>query len=353
MLYILEKTQGKYRGLEMRNGLAIVCLIGLLLSHLALGMTFELCRYYGRPVASIQPYHRMAWINWNKSLDARVPKLGEPKSESLRRINLSTVPCVGYSLDASDIVKSSGFYHLISRPMSAKGQAELADLLNKVDRSQAAAFATFKKMLAIQNPIILEINNKRMAASRTIMAQDLDKKKSEAWIAANQMLWKRAIEGPPNIDEALIKNVHRMVFIEEEDSETAGEYRKTPIGTMMGTVYISPSDVPAMMADLVTWARKCGKNQHPIVFAAGFFQRIVSIHPFMDSNGRVARLIMDYILFASGYPPAIVDGRVDCRRDVDVALEGQYADEFNVSPDFAPHSIAKGVFKTIELLGNG
>ena len=43
------------------------------------------------------------------------------------------------------------------------------------------------------------------------------------------------------------------------------------------------------------------EKMHPIEFAAWLHERLVSIHPFIDGNGRTARLLMNLALLQAGY----------------------------------------------------
>jgi hypothetical protein len=70
--------------------------------------------------------------------------------------------------------------------------------------------------------------------------------------------------------------------------------------------YIGAMDIPAAMKDLEIWIENNENQLHPIEFAAQVYRRILSIHPFMDGNGRTARLVMDWALLRHGYPPAIL-----------------------------------------------
>ncbi|MEW6520361.1 MAG: Fic family protein [Thermodesulfobacteriota bacterium] len=54
------------------------------------------------------------------------------------------------------------------------------------------------------------------------------------------------------------------------------------------------------------WAKIIiSSSNHPIVFAAWLHIRLVSIHPFVDGNGRTARLVMNLALLQAGYPITI------------------------------------------------
>ena len=45
---------------------------------------------------------------------------------------------------------------------------------------------------------------------------------------------------------------------------------------------------------------------HPVLYASDAHYGLVKIHPFVDGNGRTARLLMHLILMGRGYPPAII-----------------------------------------------
>jgi Fic family protein len=71
-----------------------------------------------------------------------------------------------------------------------------------------------------------------------------------------------------------------------------------------GIVYMPPlaSDVNSLMRDLVDWLRVAAlENINSLIVAAVFHYRFVTIHPFMDGNGRLARLFSNYILSLNDY----------------------------------------------------
>lgn len=71
--------------------------------------------------------------------------------------------------------------------------------------------------------------------------------------------------------------------------------------------YASPSETPALMNDLMKWyAGAKNANQLPAEVAAELHYRFVSIHPFDDGNGRIARLLMNYHLIKNDFPPVII-----------------------------------------------
>ena len=80
----------------------------------------------------------------------------------------------------------------------------------------------------------------------------------------------------------------------------------TPTGELFD--YASPEETPALMTDLVNWynkeERKCILS--PIELSVLFHYRYIRIHPFEDGNGRIARLLVNFILLRHNYPMIVV-----------------------------------------------
>ena len=92
----------------------------------------------------------------------------------------------------------------------------------------------------------------------------------------------------------------------------AGTYKTRPNSVITVTgerfEYASPEETPALMCDLINWYRKEEQNGvlTPIELAALFHYRYIRIHPFEDGNGRIARLLVNYILRKHDYPMIVV-----------------------------------------------
>lgn len=96
----------------------------------------------------------------------------------------------------------------------------------------------------------------------------------------------------------------------------AGQYKTRPnsVITRYGDRfdYASPEETPALMTDLVNWynaAEQEGKLS-PVELAALFHYRYIRIHPFEDGNGRIARLMVNFILTRHDYPMIVVRSRL-------------------------------------------
>lgn len=95
----------------------------------------------------------------------------------------------------------------------------------------------------------------------------------------------------------------------------AGRYKTRPnsVITRYGDrfEYASPEETPALMTDLVDWYNEAEASGDftPIELAAIFHYRYIRIHPFEDGNGRIARLMVNYILSRHHYPMIVVRSR--------------------------------------------
>ncbi len=109
-----------------------------------------------------------------------------------------------------------------------------------------------------------------------------------------------------DITEANIKELHRL-FYYRIDAKQAGKYRKKRV-IITGTDFMPPAPerIPELMSAFVAGIPAGRAKIHPVEFAAVLHKDLVTIHPFIDGNGRAARLMMNFALLQSGYPIAVI-----------------------------------------------
>ena len=124
---------------------------------------------------------------------------------------------------------------------------------------------------------------------------------------------KHLMEKNSSINEREVLSIHNLILrgIHPED---AGRYRRVQV-MIKGSSYMPPQPylVSKEMEDFFIWYETNKNSLHPIVLAAEVHERIVTIHPFIDGNGRTSRLIMNLILLQSGYVIANIKGDYDSR----------------------------------------
>ena len=111
--------------------------------------------------------------------------------------------------------------------------------------------------------------------------------------------------GLQQITEAHLLALHSHI-LKGIDDDYAGRYRDLPVRIAGSTVILpNPRKVPSLMEEFIEWLSE-DQPLHPVHLAAEAHYRLVTIHPFIDGNGRTARLLMNLILLMHGYPPAII-----------------------------------------------
>jgi Fic family protein len=109
------------------------------------------------------------------------------------------------------------------------------------------------------------------------------------------------------ITEELIKEIHRTLVKEVRGGTLEpGRYRKVQnyvVNSLTGEVIYTPpppEKVPALMKELVEWLNS-EKDIHPVLVAGIAQYKFVEIHPFLDGNGRTARVLCTLLLYKNGY----------------------------------------------------
>jgi len=128
-----------------------------------------------------------------------------------------------------------------------------------------------------------------------------------------------------DISERVIKDLHYLI-LKSIDNKNAGEYRQSNV-LISGSKHkpVEHFLVKERMTELVEWYNSNKDKKHPIELAAEFHFRYVYIHPFIDGNGRTARLLMNLILMRNGYPITVI--RTDDRDEYMKALEAASIEE--------------------------
>lgn len=109
-----------------------------------------------------------------------------------------------------------------------------------------------------------------------------------------------------DITKEFILELHQLIAantLRPEFSSQIGRFRNVQV-FITGVLWFppKPSDVADKMKSLLTWYSKNKKTLHPLILASYFHTEFEKIHPFVDGNGRVGRLLMNFILHKNKYP---------------------------------------------------
>ncbi|OMQ13725.1 Fic family protein, partial [[Flexibacter] sp. ATCC 35103] len=116
-----------------------------------------------------------------------------------------------------------------------------------------------------------------------------------------------------SLNERDLLSIHNLILrgIIPED---AGRYRKVQV-MIQGSTHMPPQPfmIAKEMEDYFIWYEINKNKLHPIILAAEMHERLITIHPFIDGNGRTSRLVMNLILLQKGYIIANIKGDYDSR----------------------------------------
>ena len=160
------------------------------------------------------------------------------------------------------------------------------------------------------------------------VAQMKDLEEMKAHNVGLKMTIEEAANTECQLSETFIRQLHHTLLRDDYEvfregpsgvvtsyTVHAGQYKTRPNSVITATgerfEYASPAETPALMHDLIEWYKEeeNKKALSPIQLAALFHYRYIRIHPFEDGNGRIARLLANYILFRHNYPMIVIKTR--------------------------------------------
>ena len=154
--------------------------------------------------------------------------------------------------------------------------------------------------------LTLEQSERILAGQKVRDARPDDTRELLNYSRAFELVSNYLESGEP-ISEALIRQIHKgLVQGVRGNKASPGEYRKIQnyiVNSRTGEKTYTPPpplEVPQMMTDFVSWLQKDTQINPVIVAAIAPFQ-LVHVHPFVDGNGRTARLLSTLCLYRTGY----------------------------------------------------
>jgi Fic family protein len=122
-------------------------------------------------------------------------------------------------------------------------------------------------------------------------------------------------------NKSVLLQLHRLILM-GIDTKNAGVYRNVEV-RISGSKHVPPS--PLLLNDLMDgyfeFYELNKRTIHPVLLAAEMHERLVTIHPFIDGNGRTARLVMNLVLLQNGYTLVNIKGNLKNRLKYYQALE--------------------------------
>jgi Fic family protein len=109
------------------------------------------------------------------------------------------------------------------------------------------------------------------------------------------------------LTQNMILSWHKEIFSQTKIGE-AGSIRQHRVGVTTNDKinFTNVPEIPKKLKEFFSWINKYDKKENPVEFACLAHYKFVSIHPFADGNGRISRLVMNYILYKYDYPLLLI-----------------------------------------------
>lgn len=156
------------------------------------------------------------------------------------------------------------------------------------------------------------------------------------------------LAGKDFITEDDVKCLHK-IFYSKIDIKNAGNYRQTPvIVTGADAAFPLPAEIDKKMKAFIAELPEIKLKSHAVEYAAMIHALFVNIHPFIDGNGRVARLLMNLALLQSGYNIAIIPPVV--RADYIGALQATNKNNFEPFINFISEMVLQSQKEYLKII---
>ncbi len=176
------------------------------------------------------------------------------------------------------------------------------------------------------NTASIEGNTITLQQARNLLEEGLtpkDKTLREIYDLQNaEKVFLSLISSSAELSHEFIIRMHSELM---DNIDARAGYRTTDVRVIKSNFKSTPAPyVKTDMGILLKWYNENKKKLHPMVFATIFHHKFEKIHPFMDGNGRVGRMLLNYVLMQNGYPPVIIHRKLRseylaCLREADRA----------------------------------
>lgn len=240
----------------------------------------------------------------------RVKSIRKGKKVTKKRIYL------GVNLEKKEIKKKENNADnkllLLSTLLSKEQIKKLNELKNKRSKLSYEAFIS----LYTYDSTNIEGNTFTLQETAQLLFEKLTPRKSLREI--NEIInHKEAFDYLLNkkvLNKKLILKLHELVTkntLKDDVKDQLGKYRTVQV-YIRGVDWLpsEPDVISSEMTKLLTWYTKNKNKLHPLILASYFHVIFEMIHPFVDGNGRVGRLLINFILHKKGFPMVNIPNKI-------------------------------------------
>lgn len=237
----------------------------------------------------------------------------------------------------------------------AQNKQKLAQLLN-IPNNKAIMDKWLKTELAYTSNAI-EGNTLTRKETALVIEEDItsspkpisDYLEARNHAKAYDYIIEHASEDLP-VTECTILQIHKIILSGIDDMN-AGFYRAVRVRISGSQAVLpNPLKVPTLMQEFSDWLTR--QHENPLMSAIETHYKLVTIHPFVDGNGRTARLLMNMILLRNGYAPIIIRP-IDRKRYLSALETRQVAENDEKYIKFMLTALNRSLKTIIDMLDTG
>ena len=162
---------------------------------------------------------------------------------------------------------------------------------------------------------------------------------------------KELVQNKDVFSKRVLLDIHHLI-LKNIDLDYAGKYRNVDV-MISGSAHKPPTflQVQNLMDDYFNFYEENKETLNPVILSAEIHERLVTIHPFTDGNGRTSRLIMNLILLQYGFPITNISSQNDLRDEYYKSLEiAQTEDNKEVFHKFIARNVKDSLMKYLEII---
>jgi Fic family protein len=162
---------------------------------------------------------------------------------------------------------------------------------------------------------------------------------------------KEIVKNNEPFNKMILLDIHHLI-LKNIDVNSAGKYRNIDV-MISGSQHKPPTylQVQNLMDEYFNFYEENKDKLNPVILATEMHERLVTIHPFTDGNGRTSRLIMNLILLQHGFPVTNISSQNNSREDYYNCLEtAQTKDDKSLFHKFIANNVKEALIKYLEII---
>ena len=162
---------------------------------------------------------------------------------------------------------------------------------------------------------------------------------------------KELVQSKEIFNKKVLLDIHHLI-LKNIDLDNAGKFRNIDV-MISGSAHKPPTflQVQNLMDDYFNFYEENKEILNPVILSAEIHERLVTVHPFTDGNGRTSRLVMNLILLQHGFPITNISSQNNLRDEYYKSLEAaQTENSKELFHKFIARNVKEALIKYLEII---